>query len=74
MDSVESDLRNTVIKSWRRGASDRTERAYVMKENEGKLNAVVLKKNIKNNKSYDRDANSFHLSPVEMVGHVPFCL
>jgi hypothetical protein len=58
MDGVESDLRNMGIKRWRKRASDRTERAYVVRENQGKLNAVVLKKNIKNDKSYDRDANS----------------
>jgi hypothetical protein len=74
MDGVESDLRNMGIKRWKIKASDRKERAYVVRENEGKLNAVVLKKNIMNYNSYDRDANSFHLSPVEMTCHVPFCL
>jgi len=74
MDGVKSDLRNMGIKRWKIRTSDRTERAYVVRENEGKLNAVVLKKNIKNDNNYDRDAKSFHLSPVEMTGHVPFRL
>jgi len=75
MDGVESDLRNMGIRKWITGGSDRKERAYVVTGNEGKLNAVVLERNIKDNKnSYDRDASSFHLSPVEMIGHAPICL
>ena len=79
MDGVESDLRNMGIRRWRKRASDRKERAHVVRVNEGKLKAVVLKRNIdnnnnNNNNNNDRDASSFHLSPVEMIGHVPICL
>jgi hypothetical protein len=75
MDGVESDLRNMVVKRGTTRASDRKERAHVVRENEGKLHAVVLKRDIENNKnSHDRYASSLHLSPVEMIGHVPFCL
>jgi hypothetical protein len=33
MDGVESDLRNMGINRWKIRASDRTERAYVVREN-----------------------------------------